>query len=86
MKVWITKYALTAGIVEVVDAEIDGDGNAMAQVGPRGIKDRTYRQFIRAIDVHQPQELAARRARQMKELKIMSLRRQIRKLEDKTFL
>lgn len=81
MKVWITKYALTAGIVEA-DVELTENGNAHAVIP---FRIGSFRRFIRAIDVHQSQESAARRAGQMRDAKITSLQRQIRKLREMEF-
>ncbi len=75
IRVWITKYALTDGIREVI-AEIDGD---MASV--RG------NMFIQCFhgegkEWHRTLEGAHRKAQQMREAKMISLGKQISKLHD----
>lgn len=77
MKVWITKYALTRGIGEH-DVELDEDGNARLCV--LGVN-----YFFRAADVHRSHESARRRALDMRDSKIKSLKRQIARLSSLEF-
>lgn len=79
MKVWITKYALSRGIIEADGALLSG-GDAYVK-----FPGSNYEHYLRAIDVHPSQELAARRAGQMRDAKITSLQRQIRKLRGMEF-
>ncbi len=82
MKVWITKYALTSGIQQVSDAEIDEDGNAEV---PWANSPFDGKSFVRAVDVHMDPIAAQARARQMRDAKIKSLERQIARLNSLTF-
>ena len=73
MKIYVTKYALTAGIKEH-DAEIDG---AMATVRVPGWVASHYH----GNDWHMTANAASIRAEEMRVAKINSLRKQIAKLE-----
>ena len=87
MKVWITKYALTDGIEEI-------DSN---QVKEFEITDMGYLYFRRngkysytmAIysqkDWHRTKESAIKKAEEMRQNKIVSLKKQIKKLEEMRF-
>lgn len=75
MKIYVTKYALTAGIKEH-DAEIDG---AMAIVRPIGTAWMTS--YFHGNDWHMTANEASIRAEEMRIAKIASLRKQISKLE-----
>lgn len=76
MKVWITRYALTDGILES-DAEIclDADMKGNMIVCDRGYFHGEGR------DWHRTKEAALVRAEKMRQKKIASLKRQIEKLE-----
>lgn len=76
--IWVTTYALTGGIREYVDAEIDDDGCAWASV--IGMK---FRYMTRAVDVHRSLAAALERAEVMRHAKIASLQRRIAVLEKK---
>lgn len=75
MKVWITKYALTAGIIEA-----EGD---IAAPGMISYHDATgpARQFAHGKDWHTTERDAFNRAEEMRQKKIASLKKQIKKLE-----
>ena len=76
MKVWITKYALTEGIVEKEAEKLSTGGIQTVE---------QYPAFYRGKDWHGTREAAVKRANEMKEIKIHSLKRQIKKLEDMKF-
>ncbi len=76
MRIWITKYALTEGIREV-QAEIEPDGAAFVPV-----PGSPHKQLVRAIDVHITPADACLRMEKMKAMKLASLKRQIRRLEE----
>ncbi|MDP9528559.1 hypothetical protein [Pseudomonas protegens] len=74
MKVWITKYALTAGIIEA-----EGD---IAAPGMIRYKDGgSFLQFAHGSDWHTTERDAFNRAEEMRQKKITSLQKQIKKLE-----
>ena len=75
MKVWITKYALTAGIIE---AE-----GVIAAPGMISYHDATgpALQFAHGNDWHTTERAAFNRAEEMRQKKIASLKKQIKKLE-----
>lgn len=74
-KIYVTKYALTAGI-QVRDAEISG---TTAKV--RG----DYTDFFFGNDFHLTPESAVDRAEQMRVKRIKSLKKSIEKMEKLTF-
>lgn len=74
--VYITKHALTVGILRV-DADVDVDsGDAWVPV-----LGRTYPELIRSIDVHNSILAARTRAHELRHQKIRSLQRQVLRLE-----
>jgi hypothetical protein len=80
MKVWITKYALTAGIIETGTAEKKSllPGTITANIGmPSNYFHRTEWQSTR--------ELAVARANIMRDHRIQALKKQIAKLEAMEF-
>ena len=76
MKVWITKYALTAGIIETGVAEEVGDGMIRANIDMA-----SYCFHGEGQEWHKTKESALRRAEIMKANKLDSLRTQIAKVE-----
>lgn len=78
MKAWITKYALTSGIIEVNDAEESGDMICYKHGSP-------YVQYAHGEDWWTNFEVAKNRAEQMRQAKIASLKKQIAKLEKLEF-
>ena len=81
MKVWITKYALTAGIQER-EAEIDeSDGTAAVK------QERYHADYYHGEgrDWHRTLEGAIARAEEMRATKIASLRKSIVKMEKLRF-
>ena len=81
MKVWITKYALTEGILEV-------DGTTPFHIDVLHYqRERRYKQTMgnRGKDWHLDLSLAKAKAEQMRQVKIASLKKQIAKLEKLEF-
>jgi hypothetical protein len=78
MKVWITRYALTVGILEV-DAEIS-EGMASFK---RTLD--SYTEYAHGKDWHQTKDQALIRAGEMKIAKLQSLEKQIKKVSKITF-
>lgn len=81
MKVWITKYALTVGVIE---KEVEQDDEMPNMVKSIHIEDRWQPYF------HRPhwwptEESAILRAEQMRNAKIKSLEKQIEKLKKLKF-
>lgn len=80
MKVWITKYALTDGIICVEGKEMFG-----------GIwtKDENVclggNHFFERTEYHETKESAIEKAEEMRQKKIESLKKQIKKLEEMRF-
>lgn len=80
MKVWITKYALTDGIIER-DVEICHEvSSTMAEV-----KNNPYGEYYYKPHWHESREEAIARAEQMRLRKIASLEKQIAKLRELRF-
>lgn len=80
MKVWITKYALTQGIIEKEARECKGfDGMIQTE--------EKYPAYFRGEgkDWHRTKESAIKRAEDMRQKKIESLKKQIKKLEEMKF-
>ena len=81
MKVWITKYALTAGIYEI---EAEGDRHnveIVKQIEPKVVP---YAYFLGA-EWWPTREDAVARAESMRRAKLASLRKSIAKLEGMVF-
>lgn len=77
MKAWITKYALTKGILE---KEVEDCGDGM--VRESGNHFPTY---YHRTDWHKDKESAIAKAEEMRKKKIASLKKQIEKLEKMKF-
>lgn len=81
MKIWITKYALTVGIL-VRESKQDPDGSSVVvldQLAPNG-----WVMFF-GKDWHTSESAAIECASQMREDKIASLKKQIQKLDKLSF-
>lgn len=79
--VWITKYALTTGIMteQVEDPAQDYSPNMVCA------KAIGLSAYFHGKDWHRTREAAVARAEEMRKTKLVSLRMQIAKLENKTF-
>ena len=80
MKIYITKYALTKGILEK-DAERHETRTSTAVVGYEG----NYYEYFHGQDWHLTRELAVLRANEMAAAKIKSLKKSLKKLEKLKF-
>lgn len=78
MKVYITKYAMTTGIYEA-DAEYS------SVEGMIRVKRVCHFQYFSGQDWHTNKESAIKRAEEMKKKKIISLKKQLRKIQALTF-
>ena len=78
MKVWVTKYALTAGIF-TKEAEIFNDDTKLCCI--RGDNEYTYDQYFRGKDWHLLEKNVKIRFEEMKRKKIMSLEKQLKKIK-----
>lgn len=78
IKVWISKYALTQGVF-AVDAEIVDDEMISYPQGD-------FCNYAHGNDWHRTQEAAVARAEEMRQAKIASLQKSIRKLESLRFV
>ena len=82
MKVYVTKYALTQGIL-AAEAKPCGDNKRpMAEVFP---KDGRYPYYLHGDDFHLTIGYAVNRAEEMRLKKIASLKKQLAKLEAMDF-
>lgn len=79
MKVWITKYALTRGIIESEGEELS---KTMIRVRGAAVKCQVYSIFP---DWWPSKESAILRAEQMRNAKIKSLEKQVEKLKKLKF-
>lgn len=77
MKVWITKYALTAGIL-AAEGELS-ERNAGTFIYKS--KPRELLNFVHGNDWHTTESAAFNRAEEMRQKKIASLKKQIKKLQ-----
>lgn len=77
---WITKYALTSGIYEREQIEIDGDMAIVLE--PKSIGGKNY---YHGKDWHVTRDAALARAEDMRLAKIASLEKQLVKLEKLNF-
>ena len=80
MKVWITKYALTKGIIEA-DGELTSSESV--SILNRGLSLPTH--WLYKGDWHSDKQSAIKKAEEMCQKKIESLKRQIKKLEEMRF-
>lgn len=80
MKVWITKYALTKGIIETEAKLTSKDSVSVTEFDPRLEMHWFYKG-----DWHKDKESAIKRAEEMRKKKIESLKKQIKKLEKMRF-
>lgn len=78
-KVWITKYALTQGILEVANVEDCGDGMVVYRH-----PDFQVRQYAHRGEWHRTLEEAQKRAEDLVAAKIRSLQAQVEKLKKRT--
>ena len=80
MRVWITKYALTTGIIEAEAEECEHD---MIRV----YKDSFYPSYYHkeGREWHRTKESAIAKAEEMRQKKISSLKKQVKKMEDMKF-
>ena len=82
IKAWVTKYALTHGIL-TAESEVSGQSPDMIRFfwgEPSGML------YVHGGDWHRTEEAAIQRAEEMRTRKIASLRKQIAKLEAMTFV
>ena len=85
MKVWITKYALTRGIEEITSDDvsrmlIEKNGD-LVMCGKSGMFPVRYSTDNYSLD----KESAIKKAEEMRQKKIASLKNQIKKLEEMRF-
>lgn len=80
MRVWITKYALTTGIIEAEAEECEHD---MIRAHENSFCPSYYHKEGR--DWHRTKESAIAKAEEMRQKKISSLKKQIKKMEDMKF-
>lgn len=79
MKVWITKYALTKGILE---KECEDRGNGAVKEAENRFPIYYHRE---GDEWHRTKESAIKKAEEMRQKKIASLKKQIEKLEKMRF-
>jgi hypothetical protein len=79
MKVWITKYALTKGILEK-DADSSSVSKEMIKV-----RDDKYTEYYHGQDWHLNKENAIIRAEKMRKGKLDSLKREIERIQNVKF-
>lgn len=83
MKVWITEYALTQGIIEAETDKISNDGYCHAYwIDKKGYKCDS---FLCPQHFATDKESAIAKAEEMRQKKIASLKKQIQKLEKMKF-
>ena len=80
MKVWITKYALTKGVIEA-DGELTSSESV--SILNRGLSLPTH--WFYKGDWHSDKQSAIKKAEEMRQKKIESLKNQIEKLEGMRF-
>lgn len=82
MKVWITKYALTRGIIEAEPGIIGSYSVSIYRSNdylPTNLFD------IKSGNIHFSKQSAIQKAEEMRQKKIESLKKQIKKLEEMRF-
>ena len=84
MKVWITKYALTKGIIEA-EAEVCIDADKTGNMIECRSAGREYCIHGEGRNWHKSKEGAVKKAEAMRKKKIETLKKEIEKLENLTF-
>jgi hypothetical protein len=85
MRVWITKYALTEGIIETEARRCEGQGIRPGQmIELESTRYEPCGAYYHRPEWHETRRGAVERAEQMRQKKIASLRKQLAKLEAKT--
>ena len=82
MKVWITKYALTDGIIEVEVMQLMYLGHDIVAVN---LENDTRSINLCSDECYLSKEPAIQKAEEMRQKKIASLKKQIEKLEEMRF-
>lgn len=77
MKVWITKYALTKGILE---KEVEGCGDGMVKES-----ENHFPTYYHGTDWRKDKQSAIAKAEEMRKKKIQSLKKKIEQLEKMKF-
>ena len=83
MKVWITKYAFTDGIIEAIAYNLTWR-TCVVIPKYRGIRAGIIR-LMNILDYSVSKESAIQKAEEMRQKKIESLKKQIKKLEEMRF-
>lgn len=78
MKVWVTKYALTNGIIE-------GEGRTISENSIEFNNEKHNDAWFYGNDWHTDRNNAVKKAEEMRLKKIISLQKQIKKLEGLKF-
>ena len=81
MKIYITKYALSSGII-VREGELTGIGT---MVSVRHTEVGGFTQYFHRPDWHMTKVAALKKAEKMREKKLQSLEKQIEKIKDLNF-
>lgn len=82
MKFFITKYAMTKGIIEADGERCTSSGSPdMIAVGPKNI----LRQYYHREDWHRTRESAVKRANEMRSAKLKSIDKQRKRIAALTF-
>ena len=85
MKVWITKYALTRGIIER-DATVEKKGSRVKYILSPGLRRHSVlKEILHPSEVELEYESAIQKAEEMRQKKIASLKKQIETLERMRF-
>lgn len=84
MKAWITKYALTQGIIPVEGRIDPGDVNVFI-VPPVGSSPFPFTSYFHGLEWHTSRYDAMIRAEDMRKAKIKALTKQLEKLQAMTF-
>lgn len=80
VRVFVTKYALTDGILEYDADIVDKFNKPMARAKHNG-----FEKFFHGDEFHMTREAAIEKAKKMQKAKIESLKKSIKKIQEKTF-
>lgn len=83
-KVYVTKYALSTGIIVISDVEWCTD--ISEQMVSYKLRDNNITQILHSPDWHRTPETALARAEEMRQAKIKSIKKQLTKLEKLEFI
>ena len=88
MQIYVTKWALTQGILEMEADDIDETlypDRTIRMASVPGVAGKSYRQNFHGSEWHRTQSAAIEQAEELRRKKIVSLQKQLAKIENLKF-